>query len=142
MLIWIVPRGKVLMSCIRCDPEVFAGKTSALHDVGIWMSKGKRVLAGKECVSHRLVEPVLDCWIDDPPVAGREWIDHLRTLPGVQAVGAGTALAPNASRIRLTLVRPGDSIGYQAALIGATPDYFRALGVRLGSRLAELLRYS
>ena len=68
------------MSCIRCDPEVFAGKTSALHDVGIWMSKGKRVLAGKECVSHRLVEPVLDCWIDDPPVAGREWIDHLLCL--------------------------------------------------------------
>src|SRR5206468_1539011 len=77
MLIWIVPRGKVLISRIWCDPEVFAGETGALHDIGIWMGKRKRVLAGKEFVPHRLAEPVLNCWIDYLPVAGREWIDHL-----------------------------------------------------------------
>src|SRR5436305_1685268 len=80
MLIGIVPRGKILISRVWCDPEVFASETGALHDVGFRMSKGKRVLAGKEFVPHRLTDPVLDCWIDDLPVTGREWIDHLLCL--------------------------------------------------------------
>jgi putative ABC transport system permease protein len=59
-------------------------------------------------------------------------IERIQALPGVHAVGAGTALPPNASRIRLTLrKRAGDAMGYQAAAVAATPEYFQALGMRL-----------
>jgi putative ABC transport system permease protein len=60
-------------------------------------------------------------------------IDGLRTLPGVRSIGAGTALPPNASRLRLTLRKPGEAVGYQAAGVAATPEYFQALGMRLVS---------
>ncbi len=61
-------------------------------------------------------------------------IARIQTLPGVSAVGAGTALPPNASRLRLTLrKRSGDALAYQAAGVAATPDYFQALGMRLVS---------
>ena len=58
-------------------------------------------------------------------------IDRIATLPGVRAVGAGTSLPPNASRVRLTLRPVGDAVGYQASGVAATPGYFRALGIRL-----------
>ncbi|HET7095331.1 MAG TPA: ABC transporter permease, partial [Thermomicrobiales bacterium] len=58
-------------------------------------------------------------------------ITRLQRLPDVQAVGAGAALPPHASTIRLTLKRFGDVVDYQAAGVPATPGYFSALGVRL-----------
>jgi predicted permease len=60
-------------------------------------------------------------------------IERLQALPGVRAVGAGTALPPNRSRLMLTLRRAGEAIDYQAAGVAATPDYCRALGMRLVS---------
>jgi putative ABC transport system permease protein len=58
-------------------------------------------------------------------------IERLRSLPGVRAVGVGTALPPNASRLMLTMRRSGDSVDYRASGVAATPDYFHALGMRL-----------
>ena len=58
-------------------------------------------------------------------------VDRLHTLPGVQAVGVGTGLPPNLSRLRLTLKRQGDTVDYQASANAATPGYFDALGLRL-----------
>jgi predicted permease len=58
-------------------------------------------------------------------------LDRVRALPAVQAVGAGAALPPHASTIRLTLKRFGDTVDYEAAGVPATPGYFPALGVRL-----------
>ena len=58
-------------------------------------------------------------------------IERIRTVPGVRAVGVGTALPPNASRIVLTLRRTGEAVDYQAAGVPATPGYFQALGMRL-----------
>jgi putative ABC transport system permease protein len=60
-------------------------------------------------------------------------IEGIRTLPGVRAVGVGTALPPSASRLTLTLRRTGETVDYQAAGVAATPDYFKALGMRLMS---------
>jgi predicted permease len=58
-------------------------------------------------------------------------IERIRMLPGVRAVGVGTALPPSASRLRLTLRRTGEAVDYQAAGVAATPEYFEALGMRL-----------
>jgi putative ABC transport system permease protein len=58
-------------------------------------------------------------------------LQRVRLLPKVQAAGAGAALPPSASTIRLTLKRFGDSVDYQATAVPATPGYFSALGVRL-----------
>ena len=58
-------------------------------------------------------------------------IERIRMLPGVRAVGVGTALPPNVSRLRLTLRRTGETVDYQAAGVAATPEYFHALGMRL-----------
>ena len=58
-------------------------------------------------------------------------LERLRALPHVEAVGAGAALPPHASTIRLTLKRSGDTVDYEAAAVPATPGYFSALGVRL-----------
>ena len=58
-------------------------------------------------------------------------IARVAALPGVQAVGVGTSLPPNASRLRLTLRRAGDSVDYQASGVAVTPGYFDALGFRL-----------
>jgi putative ABC transport system permease protein len=58
-------------------------------------------------------------------------IERIGALPGVQAAGVGTSLPPNASRIRLTLRRAGDSVDYQASGVAVTPGYFDALGFRL-----------
>ena len=52
-------------------------------------------------------------------------------MPNVQAVGAGAALPPHASTIRLTLKRSGDTVDYEATAVPATPGYFSALGVQL-----------
>jgi putative ABC transport system permease protein len=60
-------------------------------------------------------------------------VERVRALPGVQSVGVGTALPPNASRLRLTLRRAGDTVDYVASGVAATPDYFHALGMRLVS---------
>ena len=48
-------------------------------------------------------------------------MDRVGAVPGIQAIGVGTALPPNASRLRLTLRRTGDTVGYQAAGVAATP---------------------
>jgi predicted permease len=58
-------------------------------------------------------------------------IDHIGSLPGVRAVGAGTSLPPSVSRMRVTLRRSGDAVDYQAAAVPATPGYFQALQLRL-----------
>lgn len=58
-------------------------------------------------------------------------LERLRALPHVEAVGAGAALPPHASTIRLTLKRSGDTVDYEAAAVPATPGYFSVLGVRL-----------
>jgi putative ABC transport system permease protein len=58
-------------------------------------------------------------------------VERVRSLPDVQAAGAGTSLPPNANNIRLTLKRAGDTVDYQANAIPATPGYFSALGVQL-----------
>jgi putative ABC transport system permease protein len=58
-------------------------------------------------------------------------IERIRMLPGVRAVGVGTALPPSSSRLRLTLRRTGETVDYQAAGVAATPEYFQALGMRL-----------
>jgi putative ABC transport system permease protein len=58
-------------------------------------------------------------------------VERVHGMPGVDVVGLGTALPPVVSRIRLGLRRPGELVEYSAALVGGTPDYFRALGMRL-----------
>ncbi len=58
-------------------------------------------------------------------------IERIRSLPGVRAVGAGTALPPNASRLTLTLRRAGEAVDYRAAGVAVTPGYFQVLGMRL-----------
>jgi predicted permease len=58
-------------------------------------------------------------------------VERVRSLPNVQAAGAGAGLPPKASTIRLTLKRFGDTVDYQATAVPATPGYFSALGVRL-----------
>jgi putative ABC transport system permease protein len=58
-------------------------------------------------------------------------VGRLRSLPNVQAVGAGASLPPSSSTIRLTLKRFGDTVDYQAIAVPATPGYFSALGVQL-----------
>jgi predicted permease len=58
-------------------------------------------------------------------------VQRVGALPHVQAVGAGAALPPHASTIRLTLKRSGDTVDYEATAVPATPGYFSALGVEL-----------
>jgi putative ABC transport system permease protein len=58
-------------------------------------------------------------------------VDRIRTLPDVQAAGAGASLPPGASTIVLTLKRSGDTIDYQATAVPATPGYFAALGTQI-----------
>jgi putative ABC transport system permease protein len=58
-------------------------------------------------------------------------IEHIGALPGVRAVGVGTSVPPDVSRIRVTLRRSGDAVDYQAAAVPATPGYFTALQMRL-----------
>ena len=58
-------------------------------------------------------------------------VERVGQVPGVQAVGAGTSLPPDTSRLRLTLKRKGDQVDYLASAVVCTPDYFRALGIRL-----------
>jgi predicted permease len=58
-------------------------------------------------------------------------VDVVSVLPGVRAVGAGTSLPPNASRIRMTLRRNGDTVDYQASFVPVTPGYFSSLQMRL-----------
>jgi putative ABC transport system permease protein len=57
-------------------------------------------------------------------------LEQFRRLPGVEAVGVGTSLPPNESRMLLTM-RGADAIDYQAAAVPSTPGYFQALSVRL-----------
>src|SRR5262249_18552961 len=58
-------------------------------------------------------------------------IERVGALPGVQAVGLGTSLPPNLSRLRLTFRRTGEEVDYQESAVAATPGYFRGLGMRL-----------
>ena len=59
-------------------------------------------------------------------------VRRVASLPGVTAAGVGSARPPNASRMALTLNRPGNtSDTYRAVAVPASPGYFRALGVRL-----------
>jgi len=65
----------------------------------------------------------------------REVIARVSQIPGVQAVGGGTALPPiTAQRVTryAALGAPNDGGGLRAAyFIAASPDYFRALGAPL-----------
>ncbi|HWI19876.1 MAG TPA: ABC transporter permease [Vicinamibacterales bacterium] len=61
-------------------------------------------------------------------------LQRISQFPQVTAAGVGSARPPNASRMRLTLNRSGDSnarASFQAAAVPATPGYFSALGIRL-----------
>jgi putative ABC transport system permease protein len=59
-------------------------------------------------------------------------VARVTSLPDVTAAGVGAARPPDASRMVLTLNRPGDNSNtYRAVAVPATPGYFRALGVRL-----------
>jgi putative ABC transport system permease protein len=58
-------------------------------------------------------------------------VERIGLLPDVRAAGVGASLPPNASTIRLTLKRAGDTVDYQATAVPATPGYFSALGIRL-----------
>jgi putative ABC transport system permease protein len=58
-------------------------------------------------------------------------IEQIRALPGIRAVGFGTSVPPNVSRLRITLRRAGDAVDYQATAVPATPGYFSALRMRL-----------
>ena len=58
-------------------------------------------------------------------------VARARALPGVTAVGAGSALPPRAPGLTMTLKRKGDIVDYAATAVTVTPDYFEALGVRL-----------
>jgi putative ABC transport system permease protein len=58
-------------------------------------------------------------------------IDRVEAIGGVQAVGAGTSLPPDTSRLMMTLKRKGDEVDYAASAVSCTPGYFQALGIRL-----------
>jgi len=58
-------------------------------------------------------------------------IDEVQQIPGVRAVGAGTSLPPDTSRIMMSLRRKGDDVDYVASAVACTPGYFQALGIRL-----------
>jgi putative ABC transport system permease protein len=58
-------------------------------------------------------------------------VEDVGVLPGVRAVGVGTSVPPNVSRMMVTLRRSGDTVDYQAAAVPATPGYFSALQMRL-----------
>jgi putative ABC transport system permease protein len=58
-------------------------------------------------------------------------IDKVEQVPGVHAVGVGTSLPPDTSRLAMTLRRKGNVADYAASAVSCTPGYFQALGVRL-----------
>ncbi len=59
----------------------------------------------------------------------------VRALPGAQSAGIGTSLPPDTSRARITLnwrdPVTGAKVEYAASAVPSTPDFFRALGIRL-----------
>ncbi|MEO8361235.1 MAG: ABC transporter permease [Vicinamibacteria bacterium] len=61
----------------------------------------------------------------------RAVIDALERVPGVDAVGVGTAIPPHLARMQVTLRRPDEAHDYRAAAVPATPGYFEALRMRL-----------
>ena len=58
-------------------------------------------------------------------------LDRVRQIPGVRAVGVGTSLPPDTSRIMMSLRRKSDGVDYVASAVSCTPGYFQALGIRL-----------
>jgi len=58
-------------------------------------------------------------------------VDQMAQVPGVHAVGVGTSLPPDTSRLAMTLRRKGNVADYAASAVSCTPGYFQALGVRL-----------
>ncbi|MDE3155326.1 MAG: ABC transporter permease [Acidobacteriota bacterium] len=62
-------------------------------------------------------------------------VERVRALPGVEAAGLGTSLPPETSRLRITMNWPDPVTGrkteYAASGVPSTPDFFRALGIRL-----------
>ena len=67
-------------------------------------------------------------------------IDEVQQIPGVRAVGAGTSLPPDTSRIMMSLRRKGDDVDYVASAVACTPGYFQALGIRAGSSPTRTIR--
>jgi putative ABC transport system permease protein len=58
-------------------------------------------------------------------------LDRISHIPGVQTAAAGTSLPPQASRLRMTLKREGESVDYAASAVPVTPAYFPALHIPL-----------
>lgn len=58
-------------------------------------------------------------------------LDRIGQIPGVQTAAAGTSLPPQASRLRMTLRREGESVDYAASGVPVTPAYFAALHIPL-----------
>ena len=87
-------------------------------------------------VTNRVVTASMNLAVDRELGSGQQIalinrvLEQLRGLPRVEAVGVGTSLPPNESRMLLTM-RGADAIDYQAAAVPSTPGYFPALGVRL-----------
>jgi putative ABC transport system permease protein len=58
-------------------------------------------------------------------------VDQVGHVPGVRAVGVGTSLPPDTSRLTMTLKRRGHDVDDAASAVSCTPGYLQALGVRL-----------
>jgi len=58
-------------------------------------------------------------------------VEQLEQEPGVRAVGVGTSLPPDVSRLTMTLKRQGNEVDYAATAVSCTPGYLQALGIRL-----------
>jgi hypothetical protein len=61
----------------------------------------------------------------------RQVEEGLRTLPGVQSVGAVSRLPLAGGNSTRSFNLPGDNTGYDADIRISTPDYFRAMGIPL-----------
>ncbi|NLZ05291.1 MAG: ABC transporter permease [Phycisphaerae bacterium] len=62
---------------------------------------------------------------------GPELLERLSSLPGVQAVGAATALPPRHSGTQMDMTIGEDPVEHLVCRQEVTPDYFRAMGVPL-----------
>jgi len=58
-------------------------------------------------------------------------IERIEGIPGLHAVGVGTALPPATSRMGVTLRLKRDAVDYAAAAVPVSPGYFSALRMRL-----------
>jgi predicted permease len=109
----LVGAGLLGRSLVRLTTTDIGVRTDHVATAAIDLSYGRRL---NDAQQTTLVDAIME---------------RIRSLPNIQAAGAGTSLPPNANNIRLTLKRAGDTVDYQATAIPVTPGYFSALGVQL-----------